>query len=89
MAWGGDKTRWAAGLYNPLARKIRDFFLRHNNWVRFRNRGPQFINFLAGCERGAAAFLASFGPFWLRVDVRVRLRAWVHARTLIPPGSAS
>ena len=37
------------------------------------NRGPQLELFFALCERGAAAFPARFGPFWLRVGVRVRV----------------
>ena len=50
-------------------------------WSALRNRRPQPRNFLIRCERGAAAFMASFGPFLLRfgvrVWVRVRVRGWV------------
>ena len=31
-------------------------------------------NFLVRCKRGAAAFMAIFGPLWLRFGVRVRVR---------------
>ena len=48
-----------------------------------RNRRLQLRNCLARCKRGAAAFMASLGPFWLRV----RVRGWVFARTFIPTGS--
>ena len=45
-------------------------------WVArsaLRNCRPQLRDFLVRCKRGAAAFMASFGPFWLRFGVRVRV----------------
>ena len=33
--------------------------------------------FLAPSESGESAFLAIFGPFWMRLGVRVRVRSWV------------
>ena len=52
--------------------------------------------FLDRCESGAAAFLTSFGSFWLRVEVRVKARVrarcqglgWVYTRTFTPLGTA-
>ena len=64
------------------------FFCLGNCGARsaLRDRRPQLRNFLVRCKRGAASFMASFGSFWLRFGVRVRVGGWVFARTLIPTG---
>ena len=56
-------------------------------WSALWSRGPQSRVFLALCESGAAAFLASFGPFWVRVGVRVRVRVRVRVGSTPVPWS--
>ena len=52
-------------------------------WSALRNRRPHVRNFLVRCTLGVAAFMASFGPFWLRFGVRVRVRVRVRAKVRV------
>ena len=52
-------------------------------WSALRNRRPQLRNFLVRCKLGVAAFMASFGPFWLRFGARVRVRFRVRVRVRV------
>ena len=84
------RLQWLSGrvsssYYNLLSVTVFFFFffvlILSWAWSALRNRCSHFRIFIARCECGAAAFLARFGPFWLRVAVwarvRFRFRGWV------------
>ena len=76
---GPPYTAWWVGLHNYSAvweKGTLGIFLLEKcvAWSALRNCRPQLRVFLVRCKRGAAAFMASFGRFWLRFGVRVRVR---------------